>query len=111
MVKNKIKVKIKPRSLLARLAARKLKVERVAIVFGRTIHLHNVSVEQFIADKHWLLHELKHVDQYEKLGLTAFILTYLKESFQKGYHLNKLEIEAREAEKDLYLLEKYEMMW
>lgn len=107
---QKIKVCLKPDSFLAFIAARKLRVLSVAIVFGRTIHLHNVSAQKFLADKRWVLHELKHVEQYERLGFVKFIYTYLRESIKNGYYNNGLEIEARNAEQEDYLLEKYEVV-
>jgi hypothetical protein len=41
--------RIKENSVWAKLAARKLKVQQVAIVFGKTIHLHNTSSRSFLA--------------------------------------------------------------
>lgn len=109
-LKDKIQVFIKPDSFFAFLAARKMKVSSVAIVFGRTIHLYNTTVKQFLANKSWVLHELKHVEQYERYGKTKFLYYYLKECFQKGYYHNSLEVEARKAENDVYLLEKFEIV-
>lgn len=59
-----MKVRIKENAFVAKLAAGKLKSARVAIVFGHTIYLHNTSKEEFLNDKTWVLHELKHVEQY-----------------------------------------------
>lgn len=42
-----------------------------------------------------LQHELVHWEQYQREGLLNFILGYHKENSQKGYDLNKYEIEAR----------------
>ena len=39
---------IKENSWIAKLAAKKLSSENVAIVIGKTIHLHNVSKEDFL---------------------------------------------------------------
>ncbi len=91
-------VKIKEQSFLAKLAARTLKSSGAAIVFGRTIHLWNISRSEFLGDRRLLKHELQHVRQYRRYGLLRFIFFYLLESFQKGYYNNKFEVEAREAE-------------
>lgn len=91
---------IKEKSFIARIAAWKLGSRQVAIVIGKTIHLHNTSREEFLANKRWLNHELEHIRQYRKYGLIPFIANYLLESLKKGYHNNKFEVEARAAEKD-----------
>lgn len=107
---NKITVKLKPDSWVAKLAAYKLKASSVALVIGRTIHLHNASVDSFLNNTPWLLHELKHVEQYEQYGLLKFLWIYLKESLQNGYHANRLEVEARNAEQDYFLKNQYEIV-
>lgn len=91
-------IKVKENSLLARIAARKLKTGNVAMVIGNTIHLHNATKEMLLSDKKWLKHELMHVIQQRRLGRTRFLVLYLLESFRKGYYQNKFEVEAREAE-------------
>ena len=93
-----VKVYIKENAWVARLAAWKLGVPNVAIVFGQTIYLHNCTTEAFLANRCWVRHELKHVEQYSRFGLIGFILRYIVESIQNGYYNNKYEIEAREAE-------------
>jgi len=107
---RKIKVYVRENSWIALLAAKKLKVKKVAIVVGRTIHLYNTTYSQFISNKNWVSHELKHVAQYEQLGTLSFIYKYLIESIRNGYYNNKLEVEARMAENDWKLLEKYELV-
>ena len=94
-VKN---IRIKESSWLALLAAKKLKVKSVAITLGKTIYLHNVSAETFRNDKKSLKHELAHVQQFRRYGFLNFVLRYLWESWKKGYHNNKYEVEARKAE-------------
>jgi hypothetical protein len=91
-------VRIKENSLLARLAAYKLKTKQCAIVINRTIHLHNTNRVDFIANRKWLLHELKHVEQYQRYGTIRFIILYLYETMRNGYRNNRFEVEAREAE-------------
>ncbi len=89
---------IKENSLLAKLAAKKLQAKSVAMVLGKTIHLHGSSKENFLADKLWLKHELCHVKQFESHGYLPFVIKYLWESLRVGYYNNKFEVEARDAE-------------
>ena len=91
-------VRIKENSLLARIAAYKLKTKQCAIVINCTIHLHNTSREDFLVNKKWLLHELKHVEQYQRYGTIRFVILYLYETMKRGYRNNRFEVEAREAE-------------
>jgi hypothetical protein len=90
---------VKENSWIAKLAARKLGSENVAIVIGKTIHLYKVSKEDFLKDKTWVKHEMCHIDQFKKYGYFIFIAKYLIESIKRGYYNNKYEVEAREAEK------------
>jgi len=91
-------VRIKENSLLARVAAYKLETKQCAIVINRTIYLHNTSRKDFLANKKWLLHELKHVEQYQRYGTIRFVILYLYETIKRGYRNNRFEVEAREAE-------------
>jgi hypothetical protein len=107
MINNKpvkLSFKIKEQSYIARLAAWKLKSDKVAIVIGKTIHLHNTERLEFLQNKRWVLHELKHVEQFKQHGFFSFIFMYLRESIRHGYTNNKYEIEARAAETDEELL-------
>jgi hypothetical protein len=90
---------IKENSIIARIAAWKLGSRQVAIVIGKTIHLHNTSREEFMKNKAWLNHELEHIRQYRTYGLVSFIILYLIESLKRGYYNNKYEVEARAVEK------------
>ena len=90
--------KLKENSFFASIAARKLKSSRAAIVFGHTIHLHNISRQQFLNDERLMRHELCHVKQYEENGFFGFLIKYLVESIRYGYTNNRFEVEAREAE-------------
>ena len=94
---------------MARIAARKLKEKKVAMVVGRTIHLHNTSKSEFLLNKRWLRHEIAHVKQYKKFGLLKFLFLYLMESFNNGYSNNRFEIEARTKERDLTILDGIEI--
>lgn len=100
-------VRIKENSWVAKIAAAKMRSANVAIVFGSTIHLHNTTKEEFLNDKEWVCHELKHVEQYKQHGSVGFIFKYLFDWIKKGYYNNKFEVEARKSEKDVELLEKF----
>ncbi len=89
---------VKENSLLARIAARKLGSRQVALVMGRTIHLHNTSKEEFLSNSRWVRHELQHIRQFMRYGMITFLFLYLWESIRKGYYNNRFEVEARESE-------------
>lgn len=89
---------IKENSWIAKLAAKKLKSENVAIVIGKTIHLYHVSKQDFLKDEKWVKHEMCHIDQFKQYGFLNFISKYLAESMRNGYYNNKYEIEARNSE-------------
>jgi len=89
---------IKEHSWIAKMAAKKLRCSAVAIVIGRTVHLHNVSGEQFLRQQKWVKHELCHVRQFQEHGRYVFIFKYLWETLRHGYQNNKYEVEARAAE-------------
>lgn len=91
---------IKENSIIAKWAAWKLGTTNVAIVMGRTIHLHNISRQEFIKNNRWVQHEIAHIRQFRQHGYFAFIMKYLWESIRNGYTNNKYEIEARSAEGD-----------
>ncbi len=103
------KIRICENSWLARRAARNLGFDYVAMVFGRTIHLHNTTLEQFFARPSWVIHELKHVEQYERLGKIGFMVRYGLEHLRKGYWDNAFEKEARASERDTSLLNQYDL--
>ncbi|HEY8398022.1 MAG TPA: DUF4157 domain-containing protein [Flavihumibacter sp.] len=92
--------RIKENSVWARIAAKRMKAEKLAMVLGNTIHLHNTGYEEMLRNRRWLRHELAHVRQFRRYGNTRFILLYVWESIKHGYYKNKYEIEAREAEQD-----------
>jgi Domain of unknown function (DUF4157) len=95
---NKPKYYIKENSFFARIAAKKLGAQSVAMVLGKTIHLYGSSKEHFLEDERWVKHELCHIKQYAENGTILFLIKYLWESLKKGYYNNKYEVEAREAE-------------
>lgn len=80
------------------MAARQLKCKTVAAVFGRTIHLWNVSREDFLQRRPWVVHEVEHVRQFERYGHVRFAALYLLEYTRRGYYNNRFEVEARVAE-------------
>ena len=91
--------RIKENSWVARLAARKMSAGKLSIVFGKTIHLHNTTKEEFLKNKRWVKHELCHIEQYKRLGFVRFIVLYVWDWMRNGYYNNKFEVEARQAEK------------
>ena len=91
-------IRIRENSWLAWVAAKKLGVPAVALTIGKTIHLYKTSRQGFLGDQRWVRHEMAHVEQFRRYGFWKFIYLYLAESVNKGYFLNKYEIEAREAE-------------
>jgi hypothetical protein len=95
-----MQLNIKENSWVAKLAAKKLRSKNVAIVLGSTIHLYNVSKQEFLQNKKWVKHEMTHLEQFKRYGFFSFIVMYLWESARKGYYNNKYEIEARMAEEN-----------
>ncbi|MGC4233390.1 MAG: DUF4157 domain-containing protein [Niabella sp.] len=100
---------IKENSFFAKLAARKLRSKNVAIVFGSCIHLYGVPKADFLSNKRWLRHELKHIEQYERLGFFRFILIYLWQTIRVGYYRCGLECEAREAEHNEEITKRFRL--
>jgi len=103
-----VKVFIKENAFVAKLAAKKLCTERVAMVIGKKIFLWNVSADIFLKDKEWLCHEAAHVKQFQQYGFLKFLFLYLKESFKNGYENNRFEIEARQMENNETVLQELE---
>lgn len=94
------RIHIKENSFIARIACLKMGSKAIAMVLGKTIHLYGVSKAEFLSNPKWVRHELKHVEQYAKMGTIPFLWAYLLESVKKGYQNNRFEVEAREAEED-----------
>jgi len=93
-----MKFYVRENSRIARMAAARLKSRNMALVIRRTIYLHGISKEDFLANGPWLQHELTHVAQYKRYGTLGFLIRYLYESWKHGYYNNRYEIEARAAE-------------
>ena len=68
------------------------------MVLGKTIHLHNITKNEFLQNEQLFKHEMCHVRQYQQHGYLPFLFKYLVESLRKGYYNNKFEVEARAAE-------------
>lgn len=90
--------RIKENSFAAKIAAWKLHSDNVALVLGKTIHLHNVSKNEFLRDSRWLKHELKHIEQFRQYGTLIFLWLYFIEWIKHGYTNNRFEVEARNTE-------------
>ena len=105
-----MKVRIRERSLFARIAARQLRCQAVAAVLGNTIHLWNVSREDFLQRTPWVVHELEHIRQFQRYGFVRFSVLYLWESVRRGYYNNRFEVEARVAENGVLSLEGVEFV-
>ena len=99
-----VKIKIRENSWIARIAAYRLKCSSVAMVLGKTIHLHNCTKKDFLDNKTWVRHELAHIKQYMELGFLGFLRSYIIESIKKGYQNNRFEVEARLNERDMSIL-------
>lgn len=82
-----------------------MKADQVAMVIGKTIHLHNTRRQQFLHNDRWVRHEVAHVYQWIQFGHINFIIKYLTESLKHGYYNNSFEIEARGRESDLNILD------
>ncbi len=96
-----MRYKVKENSIIAYLAAIFLKQNKMAVVIGATIFLHNISKVNFENDKKHLVHELCHINQFRQHGTLKFIILYLWESLMKGYWNNKFEVEARDSENQI----------
>ena len=70
--------------MVARIAARWLHTDKVAIVLGTTIHLWNTKAPEFLQNKKWLRHELVHVEQFKRYGFLRFIYLYVRETIKSG---------------------------
>ncbi len=108
MVKKQ-KVYIKENTWFAKLAAKKMKANQVAIVFNKTIHLYNTPKKEFLEDTRWLCHELMHVKQYQREGIGLFIIKYLWQWIKVGYYNISFEKEARENEYNVDLKNEFDI--
>lgn len=91
-----IYVRLKTGTLVSKIAAvfmRPSKSEALATTIGKTIHLHNITPEDFVQRQAFLRHELQHSIQYHTISL--FLLKYIWETVRHGYFQNRYEVEAR----------------
>ena len=95
---NGLPIRIRENSWIARIAAMNMRSGNMALVWGRTIHLHNVTAADFLKEERWVRHEVCHIQQYQRYGMIGFLTRYLWESLRKGYDGNRFEVEARAAE-------------
>ena len=105
-----IRCRIRENSGLARIAAWKLNSSRVAIVFGRVIHLYGVSREVFLAETDWVRHEVRHVRQYREHGFWGFLWLYVIDWMRNGYQEKRIERAARQAESNMQELDGVEII-
>lgn len=91
-------IEIVENALLARLASLCIKEQSVAMAWGNKILLYGVSKSAFVKNERWVKHELIHVRQFKDHGFLRFLFLYLFETLKHGYHNNKYEVEARNAE-------------
>jgi hypothetical protein len=100
-------VRIKENSFRAKIASKNMGAQYgLAMVWGNTILLFNVSKQDFLADKQWVCHELRHVLQCRQYGLLRFLWRYVWYSIKHGYHNHPMEVDARLHDKDFELLDK-----
>ena len=91
--------RIKENSFIAKRVAGFMKFDRLAIVVGKTIHLHNTTRDEFLKNELWVKHELVHIRQFQQFGFLRFSAMYLWELWRVGYWNNKYEVEARAVAK------------
>ena len=104
-----LRCRIKENSRVARLAAWRMNSTNIAIVFGRVIHLHGASRQQFLANTAWVRHEVRHVRQYEEHGFWGFLWRYVADWIRVGYYNNRFEKAARLAENNACELDGVEI--
>lgn len=90
--------KILENAWIARIAARKLHSDQMAVTLGNRIYLWHTDRETFLGQPAWVRHELCHVRQFQKYGWVRFLGLYFWENLRHGYRDNAFEREARAAE-------------
>jgi hypothetical protein len=100
---------VKENSFIAKLGAKILRVNNMALTIGNTIYLYNATKQNLLENKTWLCHELVHVQQYKQLGVIKFLFLYLKEWVINGYTNNRFEVEARAKERELKILQEFKV--
>lgn len=59
-----------------------------------------VMLEWLVFDHKLLMHELVHVEQYERLGAAKYLWKYFTLLVRHGYKKHPMELEARQHEKE-----------
>src|SRR6266542_4548254 len=95
-----MKISIKEKSFIARIASKILHEKSVAVVIGKTIHLWNADKQNLLKNKKWLRHELVHIQQFRQYGFIKFLLLYSWETLKNGYYNNKFEVVAIAKDND-----------
>lgn len=96
-------VRLKTDTLVSKIAStimRPAKGRALATAIGKTIHLHNITPEDFINNKTFLRHELQHIIQAQTTK--GFRAKYVIETIRRGYYNNRYEVEARAMERYAY---------
>ncbi|OSZ81808.1 hypothetical protein CAP35_00635 [Chitinophagaceae bacterium IBVUCB1] len=103
------KVRVIESAFVARIAAWWLKLPSAAIVFGSSIFIYGTSKVAFLQNTKWLRHELQHVVQYQRYGFSGFVGRYIIYHIRYGYINNPLEVEARAAETNESLHDRFQI--
>jgi hypothetical protein len=106
-----ISIRIKENSFRARIASFNLgATSGLAMVWGNSILLFNVSKQDFLQDKHWVCHEIRHIIQSQQLGKWTFLWRYIVLSFKHGYHHHPYEVDARLHDADFEVLDRVQWL-
>lgn len=95
------------RAFVAKVAAKVLGNANCAIVFRRTIYLHQITENEIRQNEALLCHELTHVRQWQKFGVLRFPVLYLWYSLKFGYYNNPFEQEARANENNTAIIDQF----
>jgi hypothetical protein len=106
-IPESILVHIKENSIRARIAAFNMGANcGLAMVWGNTILLFNVSKQDFLQDKQWVCHEIRHVLQSNQIGKWRFLWRYVVLGIKHGYHHHPYEVDARLHDADYEILDR-----
>jgi hypothetical protein len=106
-----IKVRIKENSIRARIASFNMGAKYgLAMVWGDTILLFNINKQDFLQDKKWVCHEVRHILQTQEMGKWTFLWRYILLSFKHGYHNHPFEVDARMHDSDFEILDRVEWL-
>jgi hypothetical protein len=106
-IPDSISIRIKENSFRARIASFNLGAHSgLAMVWGDTILLFNVSKQDFLQDKKWVCHEVRHILQTLEIGKWRFLWRYLILGIKHGYHQHPFELDARLHDADFEILDR-----